>query len=70
MRNILCTLFGHKSLEGVYSGAEYMRVLPTTIDGIGREHADLYARCPRCGCSYRAGRIHRPNEWRNKRLEK
>lgn len=61
--NPLCWLFGHRSTEGVHSGAEYMRVRPTSIDGISREHADLIARCPRCDERYTAGRIHRPDAW-------
>lgn len=56
--SILCKLFGHKSSEHVYSGGEYMKVCRDTIDGIGREHARLYARCPRCEKTYRAGMIH------------
>ena len=58
--NLLCLVFGHKSLEGIYSGAEYMRVVPGSIDGIGREHARLYAHCPRCEREYTAGAIHLP----------
>lgn len=58
--NLLCLVFGHKSLQGIYSGAEYMRVVPGAIDGIGREHARLYATCPRCEREYSAGAIHLP----------
>lgn len=61
--NILCAIFGHKANEHVYSGGEYMKVRPGAIDGIGREHATLYACCPRCGAEYRAGQIHRPGTW-------
>lgn len=53
-----CSVFGHKPHECTYSGEEYMRVVPGAIDGIGREHATLYARCPRCSSHYRAGQIH------------
>lgn len=56
--NILCKLFGHKSSEHDYSGGEYMRLARGAIDGVGREHATLYARCPRCEKKYRAGQIH------------
>ncbi len=57
--SILCTLFGHRSNEHVYSGGEYMHVrYGPVVDGIGREHFDLYAKCRRCGKEYRAGRIH------------
>lgn len=58
--SILCKLGGHKSLEHVYGGAEYMRVVPFAVDGIGREHATLYAQCPRCNQEYDAGKIHIP----------
>lgn len=61
--SILCALFGHKSMEGIYSGGEYCTVRPTSIDGIGREHAELHGRCPRCGTEHVVGRIHRPLAW-------
>lgn len=60
--NILCTLFGHQPpvyTEGGYGG-QYMAVLPHGIDGIGREHADVKAKCPRCGELYKVGMIHLP----------
>ncbi|WP_289241666.1 hypothetical protein [Delftia sp.] len=56
--SILCRLFGHKPRERDYSGGEYMRVARGPVDGIGREHATLYARCLRCEQEYRAGQIH------------
>jgi hypothetical protein len=30
--NILCRIFGHKSNENVYSGAEYMRIFSAQVD--------------------------------------
>jgi hypothetical protein len=59
--NILCILFGHKPREHDYSGGEYMQVSIGAVDGIGRVHATLRARCPRCGVIYRAGQIHVPD---------
>ncbi len=56
--NILCWMFGHKSLEHVYSGGEYMRQRVGATDGIGRVHVTLTAHCPRCGVWHRAGQIH------------
>ena len=56
----LCKIFGHKSREDDRDGSEYMRVVPQEIDGMGVEHAELIATCPRCGDSYRAGRIRLP----------
>lgn len=60
--NILCRIFGHKTNEGIYSGAEYMRITWRSTDGIGREHAGLMAKCPRCGQQYGAGSVHLPRE--------
>lgn len=64
---ILCGLFGHKTNERVYSGAEYVDVVFGPIDGIGREHATLYGKCPRCEGRYRIGQMHRPQEWQEKK---
>lgn len=55
---LLCILFGHRSLEDTYSGADYVTVERGPVDGIGREHAVLYGRCPRCDRKYRVGRLH------------
>lgn len=61
--SIFCRLFGHKTLEHEYDGANYMKVSPGAIDGLLREHASLLARCPRCSVTYHAGNIHRPQPW-------
>ncbi len=61
--NIICKIFGHRSMEHIHSGGEYMTIRPTSIDGIGREHATLYGRCPRCGVEHRVGAAHRPPQW-------
>jgi hypothetical protein len=58
--NILCALFGHKSNEQVYSGAEYMTIRYVQVDGLNRHHACLFVKCPRCGEQYRAGMLHLP----------
>lgn len=58
--SLLCRLVGHKTQEGVYSGAEYMRARPGSTDHIGREHWYLYAECRRCEAEYLAGKIHGP----------
>lgn len=63
--SILCELFGHKSLEGIYGGAEYMRVSQRAIDGTGRVHYRLIAVCPRCGSEYWNGAVHVLKEDRN-----
>jgi hypothetical protein len=67
---IPCRLFGHKPQEETYSGAEYMEVSPGAIDGIGREHATLHAKCARCNKKYRAGQIHLPERYSEKLLKK
>jgi len=59
--NLLCEIFGHKSNERVFSGGEYMTAREGTHDGIGRIHYTLYAQCPRCSATYRAGQIH--HQW-------
>lgn len=67
--SILCRLFGHKSNEHVYDGGEYMRIRTGAIDGIGREHATLFATCPRCVQEYRAGQIHLIQRWADAQAE-
>ena len=68
--SILCAIFGHRDREDDYSGGEYMNVIIGAIDGIGRKHATLYATCPRCGNSYRAGMIHLPARHKERQLDK
>lgn len=60
--SLFCKLFGHKPQQDVWSGAEYMRWGNWgTIDGIGREHRSLTARCARCNQHYNAGKVHLPH---------
>lgn len=66
---LLCKAFGHKTNEKIYTGGEYAEVQPTTTDGIGREHATLYARCPRCNEKHRIGQVHRPHAWFDGKLK-
>lgn len=62
--SILCKLFGHQ--PPVYGqhrgsgGSEYMNVHVFTTDGIGRVHAYIDGRCPRCEATYNVGKIHVP----------
>src|ERR1700751_5760424 len=63
LNKLICKMFGHKSTENIYSGAEYMDIRPGAIDSIGREHATLWGRCPRCGVRHRVGQVHRPHAW-------
>lgn len=64
--SVLCKFFGHKPQEGVGSGAEYMRWGNWgAVDGIGRHHHSLEARCARCNEWYSAGKVHMPPEQEN-----
>ena len=64
---ILCGLFGHKAPvyaeKGWWSpGQEYARVdSDLQVDGTGRVHAKVNAKCPRCGEEYKICRIHLPD---------
>lgn len=61
--SLFCRLFGHKPQEGVWSGAEYMRWGNWgAIDGIGRDHRSLEAKCARCEKRYTAGKVHMPHD--------
>jgi ribosomal protein L37E len=40
-----------------------MKVKLNTVDGIGRQHASVYAECKRCGKEFFAGMIHVP-KWK------
>ncbi len=65
-----CAIFGHQPMEGVSSGAEYMTVTRTVIDGIRREHGYLRAKCHRCSALYEAGKIHLPAREKERELER
>lgn len=64
--NLLCKLFGHKPPQyGAHlglGGSEYMDVKIYATDGIGRVHAYLMGRCPRCEQMYDVGKIHVPKD--------
>jgi len=42
------------------STVSYGKVVRHGVDGIGREHAVVYAQCDRCGEDYLIIRIHLP----------
>lgn len=47
--------------KGWYSpGEQYAQLVSEGKDGIGREHASLYATCEDCGKKYRVCRTHLP----------
>ena len=52
MRTLICKLLGHKP------PVHYGKVIPSVVDGIGREHAFVEAECPRCGKRYHVVDIH------------
>lgn len=57
--NLVCRLFGHKPpSESSTVGGEYGSIRYSVVDGIGRQHAELYGECPRCGKEYRVMRTH------------
>jgi hypothetical protein len=60
---ILCHLVGHQppvySTPGWYSpGNEYGWLVPGAVDGIGRQHALVKAKCARCGKDFTVARVH------------
>lgn len=64
---ILCKLFGHKppiyAKKGWYSpGKEYGSIINIVTDGIGREHAQIQTRCPRCKELFMICRVHLPKQ--------
>jgi len=59
--NLICRLFGHRTPYDDYRpGFFYMKVRLNAVDGIGRQHASVYAECKRCGEEFFAGMIHVP----------
>ena len=58
--SLLCAIFGHKQVsDNTSGGSEYATdVRGPVVDGIGRQHFDLYVPCPRCHERYLACRIH------------
>lgn len=58
---LMCRIFGHKAPKYGNQPA-YGRVRPGTIDGVGREHANVIARCDRCDTEYVIIKIHLPKK--------
>lgn len=63
---LICKLFGHTPEPGYYGDSGngdchgYLQVELDALDGMGRQHARVYATCRRCGKRYQAGMIHVP----------
>lgn len=55
-----CELFGHEPGKGYTSreGAGYLALKRGPVDGIQREHAELFSECARCGTRFRVGHLH------------
>lgn len=55
---ILCKIFGHAAqLSGWFGDGLYGKVVPVTVDGIGREHFKIVFTCPRCKSEYISARF-------------
>lgn len=71
--SILCRIFGHSNVHGFsersgMGGGDYATdVRGPYIDGIGRQHFELMASCPRCGESFLACKVH--GNWISDRME-
>ena len=62
-----CIDFGHKHLNGeeFLGGRDaYFTITHIVLDGIGRYHAYLEAKCLRCGKNFRVGMVHLPKDFR------
>lgn len=60
MSRLLCEILGHKLPKGYANGRPYLTIKTVLTDGIGRQHAFLYARCDRCDEEYHVASIHLP----------
>lgn len=59
MKNILCSLFGHRTMPpGWYGDAKYGSVQSSGIDGLGTMHFMVKDDCDRCGENYTMARFH------------
>ncbi len=64
---MLCRLFGHQPEPGYYRDSKggdcygYLEVEKYVVDGIGRRHACVYAKCRWCGKRYQVGYIYLNN---------
>lgn len=63
---LICKLFGHTPEPGYYGDSRggnysgYLEVELDAMDGMGRQHARVYATCRWCGRRYQVGMIHVP----------
>lgn len=58
--NLNCKLFGHVMPKGYAGDPPYLEARGGSVDGIGREHWSLYARCDRCDDKFHVANVHGP----------
>ena len=61
---LICKLFGHKPPSYGHIGEEYGELELGTLDGIGRQHLNLFGNCPRCGERYLVMKAYAKNQKR------
>lgn len=49
MSRLLCKILGHRHEQAYGGSGAFFRLTAPWLDGIGRSHRDVYARCERCG---------------------
>lgn len=64
-----CRLFGHTLPKGYGRSPPYLDITRHGVDGIGREHASLYAKCRHCDQSYHVASVHLPKTWREEEAQ-
>ena len=56
--NVICTLFGHKRVNGWYGDGLYGEVRNHGADGLGHVHYAVMLECDRCGRDYVGARFN------------
>ena len=61
---MLCAMFGHQPVKDFQwgrrpvTGSYPSRIVGPVVDGIGRNHFQVFVECPRCGAEYMGARVH------------
>jgi len=63
--SLLCRLFGHKLDPYLYAD-----IHTGAVDGIGREHASVHARCIRCSTVHQVAQVHLVPRHAEKRMQR
>ncbi len=58
--NFMCLMHGHALPVGYGETPPYLEAEGGHIDGIGREHWRLFAKCRRCDERYQVANVHGP----------